>query len=35
MGAVLTAATITGTYSLGGNGYGTFNFDGVLEMSPR
>jgi hypothetical protein len=27
-GAVLTAANITGTYSLGSNGYGTFNFDG-------
>ena len=27
-GAVLTAANITGTYSLASNGYGTFNFDG-------
>ena len=27
-GAVLTAANITGTYSLDSNGYGTFNFDG-------
>jgi hypothetical protein len=27
-GAVLTAANITGTYSLDSNGYGTLNFDG-------
>jgi hypothetical protein len=27
-GALLTAATITGTYSLDSNGYGTINFDG-------
>jgi hypothetical protein len=27
-GAVLTAANITGTYSLDSNGYGTINFDG-------